>query len=131
MEPQSWPARTQRARLRIRYAPRMIEGLDEPTDPFRAQLDSRWEKYLSTGEAADDHGQWITMALAYYRDEIVHYGAQLLNDSTIRPWDAETAQARFKDYQAAAHAYDADPRKWEAAFWARVRRRAATGRHSA
>ncbi|MEF3405132.1 hypothetical protein [Agromyces sp. CCNWLW203] len=108
----------------------MIEGPDRQADPFRAQLDFRWEKYLSTCEAADDHERWITMALSSYRDEIVHYGAQLLNDSTIRPWDAETAQARFNDYQAAAHAYDADPQKWDAAFWARVRSRAATGRHS-
>ncbi|MFC9559600.1 hypothetical protein [Agromyces sp. NPDC056965] len=108
----------------------MNEGLDEEADPFRAQLHSRWEEYLSTGQAADDHGQWITMALAYYRDEIVHYGAQLLNDSAIRPWDAETSQARFMDYQDAAHAYDADPPNWEAAFWARVRRRASAGSNS-
>lgn len=100
----------------------MIEGSDREADPFRTQLNSRWERYLSTGQAAADHDQWITMALAFYRDEIVHYGAQLLNDSVIRPWDAETAQARFKDYQDAARAYDADPTEWEGAFWARVRR---------
>lgn len=108
----------------------MYEGLDEEPDPFRDQLDSRWEEYLSTGRAAEDHGPWITTALAYYRDEIIHYGAQLLNDSATRPWNVETATARLKEYQAAAHAYDADPRKWEASFWARVRRRAATGQDS-
>lgn len=102
----------------------MIDGSGWEADPFRAQLNSRWERYLSTGQAADDHDRWITTALAYYCDEIVHYGAHLLNVSAIRSWDAETAQARFKDYQDAARAYDADPRKWEGAFWARVRRRA-------
>lgn len=116
-------------RKRIRYAPRMNEGLDEDGDPFRDQLDSRWEEYLSTGRTADDHEQWIAMALAYYRDEIVHYGAQLLNDSAIRPWNAENAQAGFNEYQAAARNYDADPRKWETSFWARVRGVAPTGPH--
>lgn len=108
----------------------MIEGVDEEADPFRGELDSRWEAYLSTGQAADDHGEWMSAALTYYRDEIVHYGAQLLNDSAIRPWNPETAQARVKDYRAEADAYDADPQRWEAAFWARVRRRAATGPHT-
>lgn len=60
----------------------MNEGLDEEGDPSGDQLDARWEEYLST---ADDNEQWITTALAYYRDEMVHYGAQLLNDSAIRP----------------------------------------------
>lgn len=105
----------------------MNEGVDEEADPFRDQLDSRWEEYLSAGQPAYDHEQWVTAALAYYRDEIVHYGAQLLNDSAIRPWDAEQAQAGFNEYQANSRAYDADPRRWEASFWVRVRDGVPTG----
>ncbi|MFF2494292.1 hypothetical protein [Agromyces sp. NPDC058064] len=103
----------------------MDSSTDESADPFRDQLDARWAAYLSTGRPADDHEQWVAAALASYRDEIVHYGAQLLNDAAIRPWDAETAQAGFAEYQAEALSYDADPAQWESAFWGRVRDRAA------
>ena len=90
-------------------------------DPFRAQLDARWEAYLATCRRADDHDRWLEAALASYRDEIVHYGAQLLNDCTRRPWDAAVAQRAFECYRAEAQRYDTDPDAWEAAFWGRLR----------
>lgn len=105
----------------IRYAPRMNDGTGREADPFRDQLDARWAAYLSTGRVPEDHETWITAALAYYRDEIIHCGAQLLNDSVLRPWNAKDAQSRFTEYQTEALAYDADPGAWEARYWSRVR----------
>lgn len=59
--------------------------------------------------------------LANYRDEIVHYGAQLLNDRVIRPWDERTASASFERYRTTATEYDRDPEVWERLFWLRFR----------
>jgi hypothetical protein len=99
----------------------MSDDAERPADPFRAQLDARWAAYLATGERADDHDGWLQAAFASYRDEIVHFGAQLLNDCTGQPWDAAVARRTFADYRAEAQRYDADPEKWEAAFWGRLR----------
>lgn len=60
-------------------------------------------------------------ALANHRDEIVHFGAQLLNDVAIRPWDERSAARAFEQYQDARRSYDADPEGWERSFWRGVR----------
>lgn len=90
-------------------------------DPYRAQLDERWRSYLRTHTAGADHSEWMSQVLANYRDEIVHFGAQLLNDVAIRPWDSRAASGSFERYRTAAAAYDADPAGWERTFWNRVR----------
>lgn len=117
-------------RRNIRYSPCMEEAAARERDPLRAQLDRRWEQYLSTKNPAADHDRWLAGALSEYRDEIVHYGAQLLNDLAIRPWDAAEARAHFDRYQDAARSYDADPDAWEASFWARIRAAAPAGLYS-
>jgi hypothetical protein len=99
----------------------MNDGAERGADPFRAPLDARWAAYLATCRRADDHDHWLETTLASYRDEIVHYGAQLLNDCTSQPWNAAVAQRAFEDYRAEAQRYDAGPAKWEAAFWGRLR----------
>lgn len=108
----------------------MSRHVDGNPDPLREQLDSRWQQFLSTGLRAQDHDQWLAAALSMYRDEIVHYGAQLLNDLAIRPWDAGRAQAGFKKYEEAARSFDANPRAWEIEFWARLRDGAPAGLYS-
>ena len=95
-------------------------GARQP-DPLRDELDRRWEQYLATGRRAGDHDAWLVVALSTYRDEIVHFGAQILNDLSIRPWDEVRARAGFERYDVAARDYDADPDAWEEAFWARAR----------
>ncbi|MFJ4221155.1 hypothetical protein [Curtobacterium luteum] len=90
-------------------------------DPYRAQLDERWRSYLRTRTADADHSEWMSHALADYRDEIVHFGVQLLNDVAIRPWDSRAASGSFERYRTEAVAYDADPSEWERTFWNGVR----------
>lgn len=90
-------------------------------DPYRAQLDARWSNYLRMHVADADHTEWLATALANYRDEIVHFGAQLLNDRAIRPWESRMAIDTFRQYRSAAAAYDTDPAEWERTFWNGVR----------
>jgi hypothetical protein len=104
--------------------------VNREADPLRAELDDRWKQYLSMGRRADDHDRWLLTALSSYRDEIVHYGAQLLNDLAIRPWDATQAQAGYERYQGAASSYDSDPEAWEARYWTRIREAAPVGLYS-
>lgn len=94
---------------------------DRTPDPFRAQLDARWNAYLTTRMQAADHGEWMCEAMGGYRDEIVHFGGQLLNDVAIRRWNHESAQRAHDKYVTEAECYDRDPAAWEAAFWLRVR----------
>lgn len=96
---------------------------DRDLDPFRAQLDARWDAYLTTQMQAADHGEWMNEAMGEYRDEIVHFGGQLLNDVAIREWNRESAQRAYDKYVTAAEQYDRDPAEWEAAIWLRVRAR--------
>jgi hypothetical protein len=99
-------------------------------DPLRSELDERWIRYLSDAHRAEDHDRWMVTALSAYRDEIVHYGAQLLNDLAIRPWDATQARAGHEAFMATANSYDADPDAWEAGYWGRVREAAPAGMYS-
>ncbi|PPF25715.1 MULTISPECIES: hypothetical protein [unclassified Rathayibacter] len=94
---------------------------DRDPDPFRAQLDARWNAYLATHTQAADHGEWMNEAMGDYRDEIVHFGGQLLNDVAIREWNHESAQRAHDKYVTEAERYDRDPAAWEAAFWLHVR----------
>ena len=96
---------------------------DRPVDPYRAQLDARWTDYLRSRAPADDHSDWMMDAMGGYRDEIVHFGGQLLNDVSIREWDEERARREYGRYRAAADDYDQDPAAWEDAFWRRIRAR--------
>ncbi len=89
----------------------MSDGGERVADPFRAQLDARWAAYLATGERADDHNNWLQAAFASYYDEIVHFGAQLLNERKRHPRNAAVAQRAFESYRAEAQRYDADPEK--------------------
>lgn len=89
-------------------------------DPFRDQLDARWAEYLRTRERSVDHADWTADALSGYRDEIVHFGAQLLNDCAIRPWDPDAAARCSERYRVEAAAYDRDPDTWERDFWEHV-----------
>ncbi|TCL86049.1 MULTISPECIES: hypothetical protein [unclassified Rathayibacter] len=96
---------------------------DRPVDPHRAQLDARWADYLRTRAQADDHSDWLLEAMGGYRDEIVHFGGQLLNDVAIREWDEARARRAYDRYRAAADDYDQNPAAWEAEFWRRIRER--------
>jgi hypothetical protein len=107
-----------------------MEVVNRDPDPFRVQLDDRWEQYMSTRQRAADHDQWLVAALSTYRDEIVHYGAQLLNDRAIRPWNAARARVGYEQYRSAARSYDSDPQAWEESFWARIRNAAPAGLYS-
>jgi hypothetical protein len=100
---------------------------DRDPDPFRAQLDARWDAYLDAETSADDHEEWMDEVMGGYRDEIVHFGGQLLNDVAIRDWNQESAQRAYDKYVTAAEQYDRDPAEWEAAFWLRVRARSDNG----
>ncbi|MCU1480822.1 MAG: hypothetical protein JWQ19_1608 [Subtercola sp.] len=90
-------------------------------DPLRAELDAHWDTYLKLHGPAAGFDDWLPNALAGYRDEIVHFGAQMLNDLVIREWNGDRAQARHDRYLDEARTYDADPHAWETAFWSRVR----------
>ena len=92
-------------------------------DPYREQLDDRWRNYLRAHAGDADHTEWLSRVLADYRDEIVHFGAQLLNDQVIRPWDRRAASDAFEEYRTAAAAYDSDPAGWERSFWNDLRER--------
>lgn len=93
------------------------------SDPLRGELDARWDEYLNTRVRQPDHDEWMLKAVSTYHDEIVHYGAQLLNDCIIRPWDFDRAAAKHDQYVRTGQEYDSDPEAWEQAFWARVRSR--------
>ncbi|MBF4462275.1 MULTISPECIES: hypothetical protein [unclassified Rathayibacter] len=96
---------------------------DRDPDPFRDQLDARWNAYLDTHTPAVDHEEWMDEAMGNYRDELVHFGGQLLNDVAIREWNHESAQSAHDKYVTEAEQYERDPAEWEAAFWLRVRAR--------
>jgi hypothetical protein len=95
--------------------------ITRPPDPYRAQLDERWRGYLDTHERSADHSEWIGEVFANYRDEIVHFGAQLLNDRAIRPWDERSAFEFFERYRTTACQYDSDPDAWEQSHWNQIR----------
>lgn len=96
---------------------------DREADPFRAQLDARWKAYLDARTPAVDHQEWMSEAMGAYRDEIVHFGGQLLNDVAIKEWNHESAHSAHDRYVTTAEQYDRDPAEWEAAFWLRVQTR--------
>lgn len=90
-------------------------------DPARPELERRWHEYLRVRSVPADHEEWLSRALSDYRDEIVHFGAQLLNDCAVRPWDEAAARTRYEKYCRAAREYNQDPDAWEAAFRAQFR----------
>ena len=90
-------------------------------DPARAELERRWDEYLRVRSVPADYEEWLSQALSAYRDEIVHFGAQLLNDCAVLPWDETAAWTRYEKYCREAREYDEDPDAWEAAFWTQVR----------
>jgi hypothetical protein len=92
-------------------------------DPLRKELDARWDEYLEARVGQPDHDGWMLNAMSSYQDEIVHYGAQLLNDCIIRPWDADIVRSIHEQYVQARRDYDDNPEAWEAAFWDRVKAR--------
>lgn len=93
------------------------------SDPLRGELDARWDEYLKDGVGQPDHDEWMLRAVSTYHDEIVHYGAQLLNDCIIRPWDQKRATSTHERYVQTGREYDDDPPEWERSFWERVRSR--------
>lgn len=63
----------------------------------------------------------MDQALANYGDEVVHFGAQLLNDQVIHTWDERSALEAFQRYVMIATQYDRDPEAWEQSYWNELR----------
>lgn len=90
-------------------------------------MDLRRRDCLDARTKHSDHGEWTSRAASGYRDEIVHLGAQLLNDCEIRPWGDPRARLAYAKYLEAAREYDKNPEAWEAAYWSALRRRLPSG----
>lgn len=90
---------------------------NQPTP--RSDLQAKWTAFLSGDISADEARIWAQDLLTDYGDEeVVHDGAQRLNDHTLAgtPATAE-ATASYLAWQQIVRAYDADPVKWNRAYW--------------